>query len=581
MHDKFQKWLTDPYFDEHTRQELQTIGDKPQEIEDRFYRDLEFGTGGLRGIIGAGTNRMNKYVVRQATQGLATYICRFGEAAKQRGVAIAYDSRHFSREFAQESALILAQNGIKAYIFDALRPTPELSFAVRELGAIAGIMVTASHNPAQYNGYKVYWEDGGQIPPERAAEILACIEAIEDITTVQPLYLSEATSRGLYQEIGEEIDAKYLDKIKGLALNPALLPSIAPECRILYSPLHGTGNKLVRRALSELGFSNVAVVPEQELPDPDFSTVKSPNPEDHAAFNLALSQAKIFNPDVIIATDPDADRIGVVVKDNGGEYRFLSGNQTGVLLTYYILSQLQANNKLPQNGVVVKTIVTTDMTLAIARDFGIDVDQTLTGFKFIGEKIHEYEQSGSKTFLFGFEESYGYLAGTFVRDKDAVCAAVLIAEAAAYFKSKGQTLYAVMEELWQKYGCFREDLHTIVLEGKTGKEETDYLMQQIRKVKVSEFAGFMVSRIEDYLSGIGQDLINGTTYTLTLPKSDVVKFHLADGGYVVLRPSGTEPKAKIYISLSGSSAADSETALAAVKQEVLGIASKILSGFNK
>lgn len=573
----FKTWLTNPYFDRSTRDELAAISDKPQEIEDRFYRNLEFGTGGLRGVLGAGTNRMNKYVVRQATQGLAAYIAGCGEEAGRRGVVIAHDSRRFSHEFSVEAALVLAANSITAYVFEDLRPTPELSFAVRELGAIAGIVVTASHNPPQYNGYKVYWEDGGQIPPERAEEILACIEGIQDITTIHPLDSETAKAKGLYREIGEEVDRKYLERIKGLVVNPAVLQSMAPNCKIIYTPLHGAGNMPVRRALRELGFEQVLAVPEQEAPDPDFSTLKYPNPEDPKAFSLALELAKRESPDLIMATDPDADRIGVVVRDTAGQYRQLSGNQTGVLLTHYILSQLQASGRLSKNGVVVKTIVTTDMILPIAKDFGVRVDQTLTGFKFIGEKIHDYELSGDSAFLFGFEESYGYLAGTFVRDKDAVCAAVLIAEAAAYYKSGGKTLFQALEELWARYGCYLEDLHTITLEGITGREKTARLMAGIRSMGFRSFAGYDISQVEDYLSGEGKDLQNGETYRLTLPKSDVVKFRLSEGGYVVFRPSGTEPKAKLYISLAGKDPGSTAQALQAVKQELLAAVDSILS----
>ncbi len=579
MEAKLRQWLTDPYFDQATRAELQEILGDSKELEDRFYRNLEFGTGGLRGIIGAGTNRMNKYVVRQATKGLADYIASFGTRAKERGVVIAHDSRHFSREFTLEAALVLAQNGVKAYVFDDLRPTPELSFAVRELEAVAGIVVTASHNPPQYNGYKVYWEDGGQVPPERASEILARIEGIEDITSVLPMDLSEAKAQGLYQEIGEEVDRRYLERIKGLVINPQVVREMAGKTKLIYSPLHGSGNLPVRRALGELGFSQVSVVPEQELPNPDFPSVKYPNPEEPDAFKLALEQAKQENPDVILATDPDADRIGVVTRDEDGKYRLLTGNQTGVLLTYYILSQLQAQHQLPANGAVVKTIVTSDMTLAVCKDFNIQVDQTLTGFKFIGEKIHEYEVKGDKTYLFGFEESYGYLAGTFVRDKDAVGAAVLIAEAAAYFKSQGQTLYGVLEQLWGRYGCYQEALHTVTLAGKTGTDKTRFLMQEMRAQHFTSLGGYTVSQVEDYLTGTGKDLFTGKEYTLRLPKSDVVKFCLADGGYVVFRPSGTEPKAKIYISLRGADEAATVKSLAEVKRQIMERVDGILANF--
>jgi phosphoglucomutase len=575
----FEKWLTDPYFDASTHKELAEIRNNNQEVEERFYRMLEFGTGGLRGIIGAGTNRINKYIIRQVTQGLASYIATHGQTAKARGVVIAHDSRHFSREFSIEAALVLAQNGIKAYVFDDLRPTPELSFAVRELGTVAGIMVTASHNPPQYNGYKVYWEDGGQISLERAEGILACIKQVEDITTVLPMDLAEARATGLYHEVGEDLDQKYLKCIKSLVINPDVIHDMSQSCKILYSPLHGSGNILVRRALAELDFNHVTVVPEQELPDPNFSTVKSPNPEEPEAFTLALKMAETLKPDVILATDPDADRIGVVVKTDSEDYKLLTGNQTGVLLTHYILSQLQQQNRLPSDGVVIKTIVTTDMAIAVANAHAIEVEQTLTGFKFIGEKIHEFEAQRDKTFLFGFEESYGYLAGTFVRDKDAVCAAVLISEAAAYYKSQGKTLYGILEELWAKYGYYREALHTITLEGKTGSEQTRFLMQKIRDRKITDFAGFKVSHIEDYQSGNGIALERNSQYRLTLPISDVVKFKLANGGFVVFRPSGTEPKAKVYISLASPSLEESIAKVESIKQYLLTLVKEILAEF--
>jgi phosphoglucomutase len=579
LYDIFNTWLTDPYFDEATHQELEQIKNNPQEIEERFYRLLEFGTGGLRGIIGAGTNRMNKYIIRQATQGLANYITAHGQDAKDHGVVIAHDPRHFSREFSIEAALILAQNGIKAFVFDDLRPTPELSFAVRELGAIAGIMVTASHNPPKYNGYKVYWEDGGQISLNRAEGILACIKQIEDITSLKPMDFAEASAKGLYNEVGEELDQKYLERIKNLSINPDVIKEMGESCKILYSPLHGTGNVLVRRALAELGFNQVTVVPEQEMPDPNFSTVKSPNPEEPEAFTLALQMAETLKPDVILATDPDSDRIGVVVKTDSGNYRLLTGNQTGVLLTHYILSQLKESNKLPQNGVVIKTIVTTDMALAVANEFSVEIEQTLTGFKFIGEKIHEFEQKGDKTFLFGFEESYGYLAGTFVRDKDAVCTAVLVSEAVAYYKKQGRTLYGVLEELWAKYGYYREALYTITLEGRTGTEQTQFLMQKIRQLNISEFSDVKVSQIEDYQGGMGLNVVDNTHYPLTLPKSDVVKFNLASGGFIVFRPSGTEPKAKVYISLTSSSLQKSSALLDSIKNYLSTLVQELLSGF--
>ncbi|MBC7765213.1 MAG: phospho-sugar mutase, partial [Hyphomonadaceae bacterium] len=451
--EQYQKWLTHPAVDEHTKAELLAIENDAREIEERFYTNLAFGTGGLRGIIGAGTNRMNKYVVRKATQGLASYIVSHGEAAKAKGVAIAYDSRLKSDEFALEAAKVLAANGVKAYLFDALRPTPELSFAVRELGAIAGIVITASHNPAKYNGYKAYWEDGGQLPPHSADAVLAVMDAIDIFDGVQVMDENEAKSAGLIEMIGAAIDEKFLTQVQKQCINPQVIAQVADDFKIIYTPFHGAGNVLVREICARVGFKHVIVVPEQELPDPAFSTVKSPNPEEKEGFTLAIALAKSVNSDLIIGTDPDADRVGVVVRNKEGEYVVLTGNQTGVLLTHYILSQKQEKGVLPKNGVLIKTIVTSDMVRGIAKQFGVAVDEVLTGFKFIGEKIKEFEENGNqKQYVFGFEESYGYLAGTHARDKDAIVASMLIAEMAAWYKSKGMSLYDGLQVLYDQYG---------------------------------------------------------------------------------------------------------------------------------
>lgn len=536
--DEYNFWLTSGYFDEATKQELKAIAGDEKEIEDRFYKDLEFGTGGLRGKIGAGTNRMNIYTVRKATQGLADYISSLGDEYKARGVVIAHDSRHKSREFALESAGVLNANGIKTYVFDDLRPTPELSFAVRRLKAAAGIVITASHNPPQYNGYKVYLEDGGQAVSPYVNEIMKKIEDIKDITAIKPMDMEEARSKGLFNVLDNSIDDEYINMVKSQILNPELVRKNGNTLSIIYTPLHGTGNVPVRRTLKELGFTDVRVVPEQEVPDPDFSTVRSPNPEEHDAFELALNMTKERDADIILGTDPDSDRVGVIVRDKKGEYIPLTGHQQGILLTYYILSQLKERGQLPQNGVVVKTIATTDMIEPIARDFDVEVENTLIGFKYIGEKIKEYENTG-KQFIFGFEESYGYLRGTQVRDKDGVIASALFSEMALYYKLKNMTLLDLLEELYRKYGYYTEYLKSIVMEGKEGMEKINNIMSRLRSMDIKDFAGYKVEYRDDYLTGQAR---------LKLPKSNVLRYNFEGGGYLLVRPSGTEPKIKIYIS---------------------------------
>ncbi|MCF6093280.1 phospho-sugar mutase [Microaerobacter geothermalis] len=534
-----------PDLDSHTRQELQSIKDNGKEIEDRFYKYLEFGTGGLRGEIGAGTNRINKYIVRWATRGLAEYIKKEGPIAAERGVVIAYDSRHDSREFAEEAGLVLAHEGIKAYVFEELTATPELSFAVRELGAIAGIVITASHNPPQYNGYKVYWEDGGQIPPEIAREITVEINQVGDELTVASSDKQSAIEKGLFVYIGKEIDDRYNEKLKTLSIHPELGKQMSADLNIIYTPLHGTGNKPVRRILKEMGYENVWVVPEQEHPDPNFSTVKYPNPEEHEAFTLAIKMADKVNADIILGTDPDTDRVGVVVKNQQGKYIVLTGNQLGALLLEYILSQKKAAGKLPSNGVVLKTIVTSELGRAIASAYGLDTVDTLTGFKFIGEKIKEYEETGGKTFVFGYEESYGYLIGDFVRDKDAVQACMMTVEMAAFYKSKGMTLYEALLVLFEKYGYYQEGLISRTLKGKDGQEKIQSIMDKFRFHTPREIVGQKVVRFEDYLIGTAYDQ-QGNTLPLNLPQSNVLKFILEDESWLAIRPSGTEPKIKFY-----------------------------------
>lgn len=548
--DYYKQWIESPYVDEETKEELREIKDDPKEIEERFYTNLAFGTGGLRGIIGAGTNRVNKYVIRKATQGLATYISKQGEDAKKRGVAIAYDSRYKSSEFALEAAKVLAANGVKVYLFDELRPTPELSFAVRELDAIAGIVITASHNPAQYNGYKVYWEDGGQLPPSHADEVLEEINRLDIFEDVKVMDENEGKQSGLIQMIGAEIDEKYLAKVKEQSIHPETISQVADDFKIIYTPFHGTGNKPVRKILEMIGLKNVMVVTEQEQPDPAFSTVKSPNPEEKESFKIAIEMAQKETVDLILGTDPDCDRIGVVVRNNKGEYITLTGNQTGVLLTEYILSQKKANRTLPENGVIIKTIVTTEMARAIAENYNVELMDVLTGFKFIGEKIKEFEENGNnKQYIFGFEESYGYLAGTYARDKDAVVAAMLIAEMAAWYKSRGMTLYEGLQELYKKYGVYLESLKSITLEGKAGAEKIKSIMEQLRTQTPKEINGVKVTALRDYQEGKRYDVINNLEEDITLPQSNVLYFELEDKSWFVVRPSGTEPKIKIYFSV--------------------------------
>jgi phosphoglucomutase len=578
--ERYHLWSTDPYFDKELRQELLELKDS-KEIEDRFYTELEFGTGGLRGILGAGTNRMNIYVIRKATQGLAEYICQCGNSAVKRGVVIAYDSRHYSDRFALEAALILAKNGIKSYLFDALRPTPELSFAVRHLKAQAGIVVTASHNPKEYNGYKVYWEDGGQVPPERADQILERINEHKSWTDIHPLSEIEAREKGLLITIGEEIDSAYLSQIKELTLYPELIQDNGNTLSIVYTPLHGSGNILVRRILKELGFSSVIVVPEQEHPDPDFPTVPYPNPEISSTFDLARHYGEPIQADLLIATDPDADRLGLVIRTPQGEYQQLTGNQVGTLLTYYILTQKKRLGILPENAVIIKTIASTDCADLLAKDLGVRVENVLTGFKFIAEKEYDMEQKGTGNFQFGFEESYGYLAGHFVRDKDAVIAAVLLAEAALYYKVvEARTFTDVLEEISKKYGYFIDDQVSVTLKGKEGKEEMDRIMNGLRTLELSSLGDIPIERIDDYKLRIGKQLINTKetpeNYPLSLPQSNVIRYSFLGGGFVMARPSGTEPKIKFYFSIKEINPARLEKRLLQVKKDLLSRISHIL-----
>jgi len=563
--ERYNEWLNNPYFDEETKEELLSIKNDEKEIEDRFFKELEFGTGGLRGVIGAGTNRMNKYIVRKATQGLANYILNSVDKAKEKGVVIAFDSRYRSPEFAKEAALVMNGNEIKAYLFESLRTTPELSFAVRELGCAAGIVITASHNPPEYNGYKVYGEDGGQLVPRYANKVIEEIRKIDDFSKVKYIEEAEALNKGLLNIIGEEIDKKYIDSVKSLSLRKDLAKEMK-DFKIVYTPLHGTGAMPVKRVLKEIGFENVIVVPEQEFPDSNFSTVKSPNPEEHDAFELAISLAEKENADVIIGTDPDCDRVGVVIKDKDGVYQVLTGNQTGALLVDYILSSMET---IPENSVIIKTIVTSELGKAVAEHYGVETIDTLTGFKFIGEKIKEFEEKRDKNFLFGYEESYGYLAGTFVRDKDGVVSAMLIAEMAAYYKSKGMSLLDALKGIYKKFGYYKEDLKSIKLEGKEGIEKIGRIMEQLRNNPPLEIGELKVEVLRDYLERKARYILKDREEPVSLPKSNVLHFTLDDGSWFAVRPSGTEPKIKIYFSAVAEWEKEAQLKLKMIKDFVL------------
>ncbi|MDR0136173.1 phospho-sugar mutase [Metabacillus idriensis] len=563
----YQRWTSKTDLDSELRLLLSDLEDNDKAREDCFYKNLEFGTGGMRGEIGPGINRMNMYTVRKASEGLALYIDSFGEEAKKRGVAIAYDSRHKSPEFAMEAAKTLASHGIQTYVFEELRPTPELSFAVRYLNAFSGIVVTASHNPPEYNGYKVYGEDGGQLPPAAADEVIAKVNAIEDELSIQVKDEAELKASGLIKMIGEEIDSAYTDKLVTISVNPELSKEV--DLNIVFTPLHGTANKPVRRGFEALGYKNVTVVSEQELPDPNFSTVKSPNPEEHAAFEYAIRDGKKTNADLLIATDPDADRLGIAVKNLEGEYVVLTGNQTGAILLHYLLSQKKEKGILPDNGVVLKTIVTSEIGRDVAASFGLDTIDTLTGFKFIGEKINEYERTGQYTFQFGYEESYGYLIGDFARDKDAVQAAILAVEVAAYYKKQGKTLYEGLLEIFEQYGYYREGLESLTLKGKDGAEQIQSILASFRSNPPEMMGDKKVVTIEDYKAGTRFDAEAKTTEEITLPPSNVLKYYLEDGSWFCLRPSGTEPKAKFYFGVKGETLADSEQKLEALTSALM------------
>ena len=566
--ERYEEWLNNPYFDEAIKKELQGIAEDDKEIKERFYKDLEFGTAGLRGIIGAGTNRMNLYTVRKATQGLANYIIKKEEQAK--GVAIAYDSRRMSPEFADEAALCLAANGIKAYVFESLRPTPELSYAVRRLGCIAGINITASHNPPEYNGYKVYWEDGAQITPPHDKGIMDEVKAVTDYSAVKTMGLEEAKDKGLYEVIGEDVDDGYIAELKKQVIHQDAIDAVGKDLKIVYSPLHGTGNIPARRILKELGFENVYVVKEQELPDGEFPTVSYPNPEAKEAFELGLQLAEEVDADLVLATDPDADRLGVYVKDNAsGEYRELTGNMSGCLLADYEIGQRKALKGLPDDGYLIKTIVTSNLADAIAKGYGVGLIEVLTGFKFIGQQILGFETTGKGTYLFGFEESYGCLIGTHARDKDAIVATMALCEAAAYYKTQGKTLWDAMVDLYERFGYYKDGIQAITLKGIEGLQKIQEILETLRKNPPAEVGGYKVLKARDYQADTIKDIETGEVTGTGLPSSNVLYYDLTDDAWLCVRPSGTEPKVKFYYGVKGESLADADAKSEALGKEVL------------
>ncbi|AIK32238.1 phosphoglucomutase [Bacillus anthracis] len=566
---EFSRWLSYAELDAELKEQLENMKQDEKKIEDSFYKNLEFGTGGMRGELGAGTNRLNVYTVRKATQGLAKFIEKLGEEAKKRGVVVAYDSRHKSPEFAMEVAATLGAHGITTYVFESLRPTPVLSFAVRHLHTVSGIVLTASHNPPEYNGYKVYGEDGGQLPPKEADELISYVNAVEDELTVEVADVEQLKADGLLHMIGQEVDDAYAAELNNVIINKEMVQKVGKDLKIVFTPLHGTSNLSVRRGLAEVGFTDVTVVKEQELPDPNFSTVKSPNPEEHAAFEYAIRDGEKVGADVLIATDPDADRLGVAVRNHDGEFQVLTGNQTGALMLDYLLSQKKENGTLPENGVVLKTIVTSEIGRTIAKAYGLDTVDTLTGFKFIGEKIKQYEESGQYEFQFGYEESYGYLIRPFCCDKDAVQSVLFACEVAAYYKSQGKTLYDGLLEVFEKYGFFREDLVSLTLKGKDGAEQIQEMMATFRENPPKEVAGLTVVAVEDYKASIITSLQDGHKEEIHLPKSNVLKYQLEDGSWFCLRPSGTEPKIKFYFGVQDNSLQNSEQKLLTIKEDIM------------
>ena len=564
----YEKWCQDPYFDEETRKELLAISGDEAEIEDRFYKQLEFGTAGLRGVIGAGTNRMNVYTVRQATQGLANYILKQGGA--ERGVAIAHDSRIMSPEFTKEAALCLNANGIRTYIFDSLRPTPELSYAVRKLGCIAGIVVTASHNPSEYNGYKVYWEDGAQVTPPHDTGIMDCVKAVTDFSMVKTMDEDDARSQDLFRVLGSDFDDLYLEEVRRQSIHPEIIPEMAKDIKIVYTPFHGTGNVPVRRTLAALGFTQVFVEPEQKVPDGHFPTVSYPNPEDEKAWERALKLAKEVDADIVLATDPDADRLGVYCKDTkSGEYVSFTGNMSAMLIAEYILREKTENGTMPENPAIVESIVSTDLAKAIAAYYKVDLFEVLTGFKWIGKKILEFEETGSHNYVFGMEESYGCLAGTYARDKDAIVAVMMLCEVAAFCKKQGKTLWDAMIDLYEKYGYYKEGIATMTLKGIDGAAEIRAKMDHFRAEPPKVLGGFKVLAARDYQKDERTDFVSGETSPTGLPASNVLYYELEDNAWCCVRPSGTEPKIKFYFGVKGKSMEDADQKVEALRKDML------------
>lgn len=563
--ERYNIWLENDYFDENTKKELLDIKEDEKEIRERFYKDLEFGTAGLRGIIGAGSNRINQYTVRRASFGLSNYIIKnVGEEGKKRGVVIAYDNRHKSREFCLETAKTLAACGIKAYIFDDLRTTPELSFAVRYLNTIAGVVITASHNPPEYNGYKVYWEDGAQVMPHIAKDIIEEVNSITDYSRIPTLDEKEGIKNGLIQVLDKEIDSAFMEEVKKKSLRKDIINKVGKEFKIVYTPLSGTGNIPIRRVLKEIGFENVIVVEEQAIPDPNFAGLQYPNPEEKIALNKGIELAKSENADIVIATDPDCDRVGVAVRNNSGEYVLLTGNQIGALLANYILENLSIKNELPKNGTIIKTIVTSELGYKIAKHYDVDCLNVLTGFKFIGDKIKEFEVTNEYSFIMGYEESYGYLVGTHARDKDGVVASMLISEMAAYYNSKNMSLYEGLIELYNKFGYYKEDMISVTLKGIEGMEKIKEIIKYFRENKLENIGGLNVKEVKDYSLGIDN-----------LPKSDVIKYILEDDSWVAIRPSGTEPKLKFYLAVSDNAEDSSSDKLSILKNDIKSILDKL------
>ena len=568
--DEYKKWCESPEFDEETKKELLAIKDDEKEIEDRFYQELEFGTAGLRGVIGAGTNRMNKYTVGKATQGLANYILE--EGTQEKGVVISYDSRKMSKEFSLQTALILCANGIKTYLFESLRPVPELSFAVRELKCTAGIMITASHNPPKYNGYKVYWDDGSQIVAPRDKDIIAKVRAVESFTEIKEISEEEAKSKGLLNIVGKEMDDKYIEKLKSLILNPEIVKEQGKDLKVVYTPLHGTGNMVAERLLKEIGIANLYVVPEQKDPNGDFPTVDYPNPEDPKAFKLALELAKKVDADIVLATDPDADRLGVYAKDTKtGEYKDYTGNMSALLIAEYRISQMKEKGILPDNGMIITTIVSSNLTKAIGNNYGLEVIEVLTGFKNIGAIMRKAEENKDKEYIFGFEESYGCLIGDYARDKDGIAAVMALCEAACYYKSKGKTLWDQMIDIYEKYGYYKETQVSIVREGAQGAEEIKQMMTNTRNKEIEKIGEYKVLKFKDIEKDFVKDMVTGEVTKTGLPKSNVLYYELEDDSWCCVRPSGTEPKIKLYMGIKGKTNEDANEKLEKLKEAMLNI----------